>query len=348
MSRLRHLIPAGEQARLAHVLGRILGEAFCVLDESGELLIGKHNAGAMHPVLLNLQEIAQVGAAGASPEDLILATEVFEAMLSAWAWSAQQEQVLRQRYQAEKLASVGRLAAGVAHEINNPAAYIHSNLQMALRYQGLLDELAAPAQDADAAALLTLWQQRRIDQVLLDGHELLNESLRGIERIARIVRDLRVFSCVDRNQEDVVDPNELLTAVAQIIRGQLAQGQELLLDLQPLPAIPCLPGYLNQAFLEILNNARQALNGHAQGKITLTSKMQGDEVVIVVEDNGAGMSQEVLAHVFEPFYTTRDPNEGTGLGLTVARDIILAHDGRIQIDSIPGRGTTVSLTLLGG
>jgi len=109
-----------------------------------------------------------------------------------------------------------------------------------------------------------------------------------------------------------------------------------------------LPAYLNQALLEIVRNAQQALQGRAHGVITLSSAMQDEMALIRVNDNGEGMTQDVLAHVFAPFFTTRDLNEGTGLGLTVARDIILAHDGQIEIDSVPAQGTTVTLRLPGG
>jgi signal transduction histidine kinase len=253
------------------------------------------------------------------------------------------EAAQRQLYQAEKLASVGQLAAGVAHEINNPIGFVRSNLSTARSYLETIAAFLAGVKRPDAAAALEArWRELDLDFVLKDCAALFRESIDGIERVARIVSDLKAFSNVDRSEEQRADANELIRTVCNVAAGRIGAGR-VTLDLQPLPALRCRPGHLSQAVLNLLLNAVEAVKDG--GDVTLRTRAAGGGVEIVVEDTGCGMPPEVLSRVFDPFFTTREVGQGTGLGLTVARDVVYAHGGGIDVSSAPGRGTVFTIRL---
>jgi len=253
---------------------------------------------------------------------------------------AELEERRQMLYQAEKLASVGQLAAGMAHEINNPLGFVRSNLGS---FQGYLDKFAQlKAHLADAGRA---WQQLDLDFILEDGRELLTDSADGLERIARIVADLKSFSNVDRASEEFADLNTCLRHAASVIEPQLPGNVELQLDLHELPKLVCLPGHLNQLFFNLIRNGVQAIADSGRpGKVCIASRADGQAIRIRISDDGIGMSPEQLDHAFEPFYTTRPVGGGTGLGLATARNIVQAHSGRIELSSQPQVGTTVSLS----
>lgn len=254
------------------------------------------------------------------------------------------EAAQRQLYQAEKLASVGQLAAGVAHEINTPLGFIRSNLSSAQSYVSSLSQLAAAVKAGDGARMAQVWKELDLDFLLEDFAALLQESISGVDRVGRIVKDLKGFSNVDRTEEALVDLNDNLTAACNVLAPQLKGRAEIELDLQPLPRILCLPGHLNQVFLNLLLNASQAVTP-PDGKIVVRSRAAENEIRLQFVDNGGGIPEENLGRVFDPFFTTRDVGQGTGLGLTVSRDIVEAHGGRIEIESRVGAGTTVTIRL---
>lgn len=255
----------------------------------------------------------------------------------------QQVAVLEERqqmlYQAEKLASVGQLAAGMAHEINNPLGFVRSNLSTFTKYLEKLGELKT-ALGEDLAA----WQTLDLDFVLEDGVDLLQESAKGLERIARIVADLKSFSNVDRASEEFTDLNDCLQQAASIVEKQLPAGINIQLDLLPLPRLICLPGHINQLFFNVIRNALQAIQDAGRpGSIRISSEANEAGIAIRIRDDGIGMQPAQLERAFEPFYTTRPVGAGVGLGLSTARNIVLAHSGRITLDSQPDGGTTVSI-----
>jgi len=241
-----------------------------------------------------------------------------------------------QLYQAERLASIGQLAAGVAHEINNPLGFISSNLSSAERYLGKFAELR-PVVPADA------WRAHDLDFVLEDFAELLKDSRAGIDRIARIVKDLKGFSSVDQPEEQVVDLNTQLDALLAVVKGQKPPAVTLTTDFEPLPRLLCLPGHLNQAFLNILQNALLAVADG--GTVTVRTRVRGEAITVEIADTGPGIPTDVRARVFDPFFTTRSVGSGTGLGLTVARDIVLAHGGTVTVICPPHGGTSVTIKL---
>lgn len=252
---------------------------------------------------------------------------------------AQLEERQQMLFEAEKLASVGQLAAGVAHEVNNPLGFVRSNLSSFQHYLGKFAEFRKRLAEGEAA-----WQALDLDFLLEDGDDLLAETLKGIDRIAKIVSELKSFSNVDRASEEFADLNTCLKHAASVIEGQLPAGVSLRFNLLPLPGLVCLPGHINQMFLNLFRNAGQAIaDAGRSGEIVVASEADEEGITIRIRDDGVGMTPAQLARAFEPFFTTRPVGSGAGLGLSTARNIVLAHSGRIELESRPDAGTTVTL-----
>lgn len=249
----------------------------------------------------------------------------------------------RQLYQAEKMASVGQLAAGVAHEINNPIGFIRSNLSTAKSYVKEIATVAEIIKTQGSEQIKSGWRQANIDFVLEDFAALLDESISGADRVARIVADLKGFSNVDQAEEKTVDLNEQIRSVCNMAASQLNGRATVLLTLAELPPIRCMPGQLNQVILNMLLNAAQAMT--MQGEIRIQTSVVDEQICIRIADTGRGIPAETLPRIFDPFYTTHDVGHGTGLGLTVSRDVIVAHGGRIDVESEMGVGTTFTIYL---
>lgn len=256
----------------------------------------------------------------------------------------------------EKMASIGQLAAGVAHEINNPIGFVNSNLGMLGEYLddafAVLDAYAAAealiARDPQTiAAVRAVKAEREIDFVREDAKSLLTESRDGLLRVKNIVQDLRTFSHVDQAEWGRIDLRSGLESTINIVWSELRQKAELRREFGDIPPVLCNAGQLNQVFMNLLMNAAQAIDGH--GLITVrTGAVAGADGVegwVEVEDNGCGISPEHQARIFEPFFTTKPVGKGTGLGLSLAWGIVQKHGGRIEIDSVPGRGTCFRVCL---
>ncbi|HEX6362159.1 MAG TPA: ATP-binding protein [Albitalea sp.] len=250
----------------------------------------------------------------------------------------------RQLYLAERLASVGQLAAGVAHEINNPIGFIRSNLETGRRYLPKLRELKVSLRDHAPAG--AAWQRLDLDFVVDDLEELLGDCIAGAERIARIVRDLKGFSNVDRPEAEDVDLNEQLAAAVAVLAGQKPDGVRIVQHYASgLPRLMCLPGHLGQVFVSLLTNALQAVQDRPDPTIEVRTGRDDTHFLIEIADNGCGIPAELMPRVFEPFFTTRGVGKGTGLGLTIARDIVGAHDGTLDLSSQAGEGTRARVRL---
>ncbi len=258
-----------------------------------------------------------------------------------------------QLLQSEKLASIGQLAAGVAHEINNPIGYVKSNIHALQDYVttllGLIDAYDRRAQElgatgTDVADLMKRRREADLDFMREDIGKLLGESAEGVSRVQRIVQDLKDFSHVDQAEWKVADINKGLESTLNIVANELKYKADVVRDFSALPPIECLPQQLNQVFMNILVNAAQAIDGH--GTITIRTRAEHDGgVVIEISDTGRGIPPEQLNRIFDPFFTTKGIGEGTGLGLSIAYGIINKHQGRIEVQSSVGKGTTFRITL---
>ena len=339
---LAELLPASVLAAAGAALVERLRAAAAVLRQ---LLLARSRylmAGSLHSEAVDADY-----AALQAKHALLLDSEARYRELSAQLEQRVAEQVKLiderqlQLYQAEKLASVGQLAAGVAHEINNPIGFVRSNLSTFSDYLETFRSLKTRLAEGEAA-----WSALDLDFTLADGAELIADSIAGIDRVARIVRDLKGFSNIDGATEEFVDLNHNLEQVVAVLAGQLPEGVVLRFAGGKLPPLLCLPAHLNQVFLNVIRNAVQATvdAGHP-GEVLITSRATATGIEVAVRDGGVGLTPEVAARAFEPFYTTRIVGQGTGLGLTVARDIVQAHEGHIALASVPGRGTVVTIHL---
>jgi len=253
--------------------------------------------------------------------------------------------------QQEKMASIGQLAAGVAHEINNPMGFISSNLGTLAKYLERLMEFMAVAsaavtrmQDsAEAKEVETARARLKIDYICTDAGELIRESLDGAERVKKIVQDLKGFSRVDETEAKPANINDCLESTLNIVWNELKYKATVRKELGDLPLVVCNPGQLNQVFMNMLVNAAHSIE--KQGEITLKSWCQDDIVCISISDTGCGIPPEVKRRIFEPFFTTKEVGKGTGLGLAITYDIIKKHQGEIVVDSEVGKGTTFTIKI---
>jgi len=245
----------------------------------------------------------------------------------------------RQRLlQSDKLAAIGTLAAGVAHEINNPIGYINSNLNTMLKYldkvKNFIDEQCGDSRQTESG----------IAEILDDFKDAVNESIQGALRVRKIVADLKSFSRVDRAEKELADINEGIESTLNIVWNELKYKCKVEKDLADLPDLYCIPNQLNQVFMNLLVNAGQSIEGK-NGLIVIKTWSENDNIYISVKDNGCGIPKDKIGKIFEPFYTTKEVGKGTGLGLSLTYDIIKKHNGLIEVDSEVGIGTEFLITL---
>ena len=262
----------------------------------------------------------------------------------------------------EKMASIGHLAAGVAHEINNPMGFISSNLYSLKNYQENIQDLleryrifsseleSAMGEKGGRRRILEALEAIRgketdmdIDYILNDTPDLINESFEGAERIKKIIIDLKDFAHPYEDKLEYGDINALLDSTLNVIRNELKYKATVTKDYGELPEIKCYPHKLNQVFMNMLVNATQAIE--ERGDIKIITREDNGHIEIAISDTGSGIEKENISNIFDPFYTTKEVGKGTGLGLNVSYNIIEKHNGSIDVASTPGKGTTFTIRI---
>lgn len=252
---------------------------------------------------------------------------------------AERQRLLGRLEEAERFAALGRLAAGVGHEINNPLTYVSLNVDLVVNELGLLledgAEGAAPSRVATSA------------QKLASLREMLEESRNGLRRIRDVVKNLQGLSRPPKGKRELYSLNELLDESLAMARNHIEHRATVVRRYGVLPALLGDRSAIGQVFLNLLLNAAQALpDGLAHdNEITVTTSVLEGEVAVDIRDTGAGIPADVLPHIFEQFYTTKPIGEGTGLGLAVSHRIVIEHGGHILVESVLGRGSTIRVVL---
>lgn len=366
-----------EDRRVARQIGAIANgvspaEAYEAIDQSDSTAIGALTEAMLDMFGLLTERNQDMVASNAklreARADLLAANQNLEASVAArtrelegeraalLAASVHIEQTREQLLQSEKMSAVGQLAAGVAHEINNPIGFVISNLGSLSRYIdqlfGLIaayEDMAAglPADSPGQQAILAARRVAEIDFLRQDIPDLLRESADGLARVKRIVGDLKDFSHIDEREWHQADLNQILESTLNVVWNEIKYKAEVIREPGDLPPVRCIPAQISQVFMNLLVNAAQAIE--ARGRITLRSGVADENAWIEIADTGKGMAPEISRRIFEPFYTTKPVGTGTGLGLSISWDIVKGHGGTIEVDSEPGRGTTFRLTLpIGG
>ena len=237
----------------------------------------------------------------------------------------------RRLIHSDRLAAIGQLSSGVAHEINNPAAFVVANLTGLF---SLLDRIERAEGRMSAAELL-------------EARDMVKDSLEGIERIHAIAKSLKTFARIEHDDVELVDPNEVLAGACAIVADEIRGRTRLLKQLEPLPRVAADPGKLSQLFINLLLNAAQAIDAQSAEprEIRCTSSYRDGWIRIAIADTGCGMPESVRSRVFEPFFTTKP--KGSGLGLALCADIVRRHSGEIRVQSEPGKGSVFEVRLPG-
>ncbi len=262
-----------------------------------------------------------------------------------------------QLIQSEKLSSIGQLAAGVAHEINNPMGFINSNLLTLAGYVRDLREILTEYEQLErdcqgktdkrlkfrCAQIKKVKERIDLRYVMNDLKKVIEESTQGAVRVSKIVKSLKNFSQIDEDMLEYADLNENLEETLNVICSELKHKAEVIEEYGNLPRIKCYPMLLNQVFMNLLLNAAQAIE--KEGRIGIKTYTNNSNVCVRISDNGCGIPPENLPKLFDPFFTTKEVGKGTGLGLSTAYGIIEKHKGRINVESEPGKGSTFTIEL---
>lgn len=266
-----------------------------------------------------------------------------------------------QLIQSEKMASLGQMVAGVAHEINTPLGYVRNNVEMmrdmfdnAREVVRSYDQLTAmiTSEEVDEEALgeqlgmVTEISEPFTDDVMYgEMQALFKDSLFGVDQVAELVRSLKDFSRLDQAKTAKANLNESLDSCLVIGKNVIKHKADVVKEYGDIPKIECAPSQLNQVFLNLITNAAQAMDDDKRGTITLRTRHDEEFVVVEIEDNGKGIPEDVLPKIFDPFFTTKPIGQGTGLGLSISFKIIEEHKGKINVASEPGKGTRFEIKL---
>jgi PAS domain S-box-containing protein len=257
---------------------------------------------------------------------------------------------------AQKLESVGRLAAGIAHEINTPIQFVGDNaeflrggfvslLDLCATYRSALDELGEAVPAAQREALAAAAEAADYDYLRERGPAAFDATLDGAARVANIVRAMKSFAHPDQPGKVAADVNEALRSTLTVGSNELKYVADVVTDLAPLPPLQCHISDLNQVFLNLLINAAHAVadvvgTSGARGTISVRTLQRADEIVVAVEDTGTGIPEAIRGRIFDPFFTTKDVGRGSGQGLAISRAVVERHGGTLTFDTVVGKGTT--------
>ena len=274
------------------------------------------------------------------------------------------KEVQSQLVQSEKLASIGQLAAGVAHEMNTPVGFVASNFETLENYMEkilelfqMYSELLGKIETSEKAKLLDIadtinktWNEMKIDFILEDLPTLFNDSKEGIGRITSIVQNLRDFSRVEQPENfEIYNINDGIRSTLVVAQNEIKYNADVEMEISEVPPIICNTGQINQVLLNILMNAAQAIKSEERdnkGKITIKTYATDDDVICEISDDGPGIEPDKLQKIFDPFFTTKPVGMGTGLGLSISYDIIvIKHKGVLLVDNSAGKGTTFTIKL---
>lgn len=253
-------------------------------------------------------------------------------------------ELTEQLVRSEKLASIGQLAAGVAHEINNPIGYVASNLAVLKDYTNSLTLLVQRLSEQLPPAQSQLQKsQFDFDYICEDLPNLLQQSEQGLQRVIEIIRDLKDFSHIDQAEFVMADLQQGILSTLNIVANEIKYKAEVVKQFVELPPVFCIPSQLNQVLLNLLVNAAQAIID--RGIITISTGCDAQWVWFSVADTGPGIAAEQLEQIFQPFYTTKPKGQGTGLGLALSRSIVEKHKGLLEVQSTPGAGSCFTVKI---
>jgi signal transduction histidine kinase len=253
-----------------------------------------------------------------------------------------------QLIQREKMASVGQLVAGVAHELNNPIGFVSSNVatleEFVRRLRAMLEVYrVVPLSSVDKKRVDDEWVSLKIDYALKYLDSMILGIKEGTERTRKIVRDLRVFARSDEDVWQPVDLHEEIESSLTLLNHLLKDRVTVHRRFGDLPSVECVRSQIDQVFLNLLANAAQAIAG--QGEITIETRQEDGAAVVTIADSGAGIPPDVLGRIFDPFFTTKPVGEGTGLGLSISYEIVKKHHGEVTAESRPGAGAVFTVRL---
>lgn len=249
----------------------------------------------------------------------------------------------------EKMASLGRLVAGIAHELNNPINFVHGNLPYLKEYvtdlKGLVDSVESNM-NGDRKEFDRLKEEVKYDFLVTDLDNILADLNEGADRIRHIVRNLKSFSRLDEAELKDASIHDGIESTLKILSQYFGRDKvKVTKKYGELPTVLCYPGQLNQLWMNLLSNAAQALEGTDEPEVTIETRGGSEQVVVTISDNGPGIKPEIQSKIFDPFYTTKPVGQGTGLGLSICHSIVERHGGKILLDSSPGEGTSFTVKI---
>lgn len=252
----------------------------------------------------------------------------------------------QQLLHSERLVAVGQLAAGVAHEVNNPAAFVTANLCMLGEHINQVSDVFAEMEQLHGLSFTAVGSGHGIHSILADAKDIVRENLEGMGRISSILRDLKNFSRIEQESVETVHVNEIVNASCNLVHNQIRHRAQLIKELGDVPTINADRNKLTQVLMNLLMNAAQAIpEGKTDAIVKIRSRVVGDRIELDVVDSGVGIPDDVQKKIFEPFYTTKSRDKGTGLGLALCADIVRQHGGSIEVASELGRGSRFTVSV---